>query len=398
MTESARPATPAGYSIPIGYLRAWTTLLVVAHHAVLAYHPDAPQPVARLDGANRLWGAFPVVDTARWKSFSLFTTANEMYFMSLMFLLAGLFVWPSLRRKGPGGYLRDRVLRLGLPFAVGAGLLAPLAYYPAYLQTGATGGWAGFWAQFTKPGVWTSGPVWFLWVLLAYDLVVAGVTALAPQWGDALGRAAARLRTPGAVFGALFALVAVALLALEPFVGGFTWWHWGPFYVQACRVLMYFAYFVAGIALGAHSLEGGVLAPGGPLARVWKRWLNFASLAFVGAIAALIAAFSVQPLPMWLHLTADVAWALAGVTLCLAALALFLRFASAPHPVFAALVPCAYGIYLVHYPIVSWLQYLHLGLALPGFAKGVIVTAGSIAISWALVALLRRVPGVARVL
>lgn len=398
MNATTRPAAPAGRSIPIGYLRAWTTLLVVAHHAVLAYHPDAPRPVARLDGADRLWGAFPVVDTARWQYFSLFTTANEMYFMALMFLVSGLFVWPSLRRKGPGAYLRDRALRLGLPFVIGAGLLAPLAYYPAYLQTGATGGWAGFWAQFTRPGVWTSGPVWFLWVLLAYDTVVAVVTALAPRWGDAFGHAAARLRTPARLFGALFAASAVALLALEPFVGGFTWWHWGPFYVQACRVLVYFTYFLAGLALGASGPADGVLAPGGPLARTWKRWLNFASLAFVGAIAALIAAFSVKPLPLWLHLGADLAWALAGVVLSLAAIAVFLRFARTPHPVFEALVPCAYGIYLVHYPIVSHLQYLQLGLALPGLVKGLVVTAGSITISWALVALLRKVPGVARVL
>ena len=44
MNAPAKPASARGYSIPIGYLRAWTTLLVVAHHAVLAYHPDAPKP------------------------------------------------------------------------------------------------------------------------------------------------------------------------------------------------------------------------------------------------------------------------------------------------------------------------------------------------------------------
>lgn len=162
MSDSAKPANAHGYSIPIGYLRAWTTVLVVAHHAVLAYHPDAPKPVAVLDGANRWWGAFPVVDAAKWQGFSLFTIANDIYFMSLMFLLSGLFVWPSLRRKGPAGYARDRVVRLGVPFVIAAGVIAPLAYYPAYLQTGATGGSAGFWQVFTKPGVWASGPAWFL--------------------------------------------------------------------------------------------------------------------------------------------------------------------------------------------------------------------------------------------
>lgn len=399
MNEPTRAADAnSGYSIPIGYLRAWTTLLVVAHHAVLAYHPDAPAPVDRLDGPSRWWGAFPVVDPARWQGFSLFTTANEMYFMALMFLLAGLFVWPSLRRKGAAGHLRDRALRLGLPFAIGAGVLAPLAYFPAYLQTGATDGWAGFWRVFTAPGLWTSGPVWFLWVLLAYDALVTGWTALRPRWGETLARAAARLRSPWALAGALFATASVAHLALELPFGGFSWWHWGPFYVQSSRVLMYLVYFLFGVALGAHGVGEGVLAPAGPLARAWKLWLNLASFGLVLGIAAIIAAFTVRPLPMWLHVAAVLAYTLAGVTMSMAALALFLRFARAPHPVFAALAPCAYGIYLVHYPIVSNLQYLHLGVPLPGVAKGLIVTAAAVAISWGLVALLRRAPAVARVI
>ncbi len=398
MTEPVRPSSAAGYSTPIGYLRAWTTVLVVCHHAVLAYVPEAPKPGPVMDGANRIWGAFPVVDTARWQGFSLFTTANEMYFMALMFLLSGLFVWPSLRRKGAGGYLRDRVVRLGIPFAVGAALLAPLAYYPAYLQTGATGGWAGYWKVFTAPGVWASGPVWFLWVLLAFDAVVAGWTALRPRWGDALGRAAARLRTPAALFGALYAGASVAYLALELPLGGLQWAHWGPFDVQTGRVLMYFTYFLFGVGLGAHGVGEGVLAPEGPLARTWKRWLNFASLAFVVAVVVIIAVFTVRPLPMWLHLAADLGFTLAGATMSVAALALFLRFARRPNPVFAALAPCAYGMYLVHYPIATHLQYLHLGLAAPAVVKGLLVSAGAVAISWGVVALLRRIPGVARVL
>lgn len=36
------------YNVAIGYLRAFVTMLVVAHHAALAYHPFAPAPVASL--------------------------------------------------------------------------------------------------------------------------------------------------------------------------------------------------------------------------------------------------------------------------------------------------------------------------------------------------------------
>ncbi len=53
--------------------------------------------------------------------------------MSLMFLLSGLFVWPSLQRKRGWGFVRDRLRRLGLPYVFGVLVLIPIAVYPAYL-------------------------------------------------------------------------------------------------------------------------------------------------------------------------------------------------------------------------------------------------------------------------
>jgi len=76
------------------------------------------------------------VDPHRWNGFLYFVAFNDLFFMSLMFFLSGLFVWGSLERKGRSRYLRDRLLRLGVPFLAVAALVAPLAYYPAYLQTG----------------------------------------------------------------------------------------------------------------------------------------------------------------------------------------------------------------------------------------------------------------------
>ena len=287
MSSQPESSVSKPWSTPIGHLRAWVTMLVVAHHAVLAYHQDAPPMPATMDGANRIWGAFPIVDSARFPLFGLFTWANEMYFMALMFLLSGLFVWPALKRKGAGAYVCDRVLRLGVPFAISAGLLAPLAYHATWMQMGTPGGWPAFWAVWTKPGMWMSGPAWFLWVLLSFDLVVAAITAAAPRWGDSLGALAARLRGPGAFFGALFAVASVGYLVLELWIGGLNWWTWGPFTIQGGRTLLYFAYFVTGIALGARPLNEGVLAEDGALARQWKRWANIAGTAFALATAIL---------------------------------------------------------------------------------------------------------------
>ena len=382
----------------ISHLRAWITVLVVGHHAVLAYHPYAPQVPKSLVTSSRIWGAFPIVDSARWTGFSLFVSSNEMFFMALMFLLSGLFVWPSLVRKGAGGYLRDRALRLGVPFVVAAGVIAPLAYHFTYLQMGNAGGWAGFWRQWSTPGVWASGPAWFLWVLLAFDVVLAAVYAAAPRTGDALAGLVARLRSPGVAFAALALASAATLIVLELPVGGLSWWTWGPFAVQTSRVLQYFAYFVFGVGLGALGLERTVFAPGGALARQWKLWLGIASVAFVAATAAIIAAFSMKPLTLAVHLGADVAYAVSGAASSFAALALFLRFATRRGGVLGALAPCAYGMYLVHYPIVAAIQYALLPAPLPGFVKGVVVFAAAVSLSWGLVGLLRRIPGVARVI
>jgi hypothetical protein len=40
LDATSKPAN--SYNLAIGYLRAFITVLVLAHHAVLAYHPFAP--------------------------------------------------------------------------------------------------------------------------------------------------------------------------------------------------------------------------------------------------------------------------------------------------------------------------------------------------------------------
>lgn len=67
--------------------------------------------------------------------------------MSLMFFLSGLFAYHRVERKAVGLFLRDRLLRLGLPFALAEAVIAPLAYYPSYLQSASHGGPGGFWSN-----------------------------------------------------------------------------------------------------------------------------------------------------------------------------------------------------------------------------------------------------------
>jgi CubicO group peptidase (beta-lactamase class C family) len=60
-----------------------------------------------------------------------------------------------------------------------------------------------------------------------------------------------------------------------------------------------------------------------------------------------------------------------------------------------AMRPPGYGIYLVHYIFIIWLQYAVYDYAWPAGAKAAIVFAGTLALSWGLTAMLRRIPAVA---
>jgi hypothetical protein len=113
--------------VAAGYARAFVTLMVVLHHAVLPYAASAPEALRPFAERPFIWGAFPVVDAQRFSGFDLIVGYDDIFFMSLMFFLSGLFVPGSLARKGPATFLRDRARRLGVPFLVSAVFLAPLA-------------------------------------------------------------------------------------------------------------------------------------------------------------------------------------------------------------------------------------------------------------------------------
>ncbi len=73
-------------------------------------------------------------------------------------------------------------------------------------------------------------------------------------------------------------------------------------------------------------------------------------------------------------------------------LALFLRFANRRLAALDPLKDKVYGIYLIHYVFSIWLQYALLGLAMFAVVKAMIVFTGTLLMSWASVAALRRIP------
>jgi hypothetical protein len=88
---------------------------------------------------------------------------------------------------------------------------------------------------------------------------------------------------------------------------------------------------------------------------------------------------------------------LCGAAFCLLQ-AIFLRTEGSFEWFFKELRPTAYGIYCLHYPIVTWLQFAVLDLEAPAFAKLLFVFATALLSSWAITWLLRRSATVRKIL
>jgi|SRR5579884_3274999 len=374
------------YNLPVGYLRGFVVALVVLHHVVLAYHPYAPPPPASLIPQPHWWQAFPVVDPRRWGGATIIAGFNDIFFMSLLFFLSGLFVWPGLERKGAARFLRDRLLRLGLPFAVAAAVIAPLAYYPTYLQIANHDGVAGFWRQWVALDSWPAGPAWFIWVLFVFDALAVQLFRFAPRWGGALA-----CFRPAALFLLLVSVSAAVYMPMATIFNPGQWSAWGPFTFQTSRILHYFAYFLIGAGFGVAGVEREMMA------RRWWLWALRALLAFAIASIVAVAYLTAHPQSRAWAAATNLGFVLSCAASAMAFLALFERFVRGPSRWFDSLSVNSYGIYLVHYAVVSWILFALAPLAWPAALKAGVAFTASLGVSWAVVAALRRLPGVARI-
>lgn len=371
--------------------RTFITLLVVLHHSVLNYT------------------YFGNGDRARWLGFDLVVLFNDSFFMACMFLISGLFVYDSLARRGAASYAARRALRLGVPYLVSIFILMPIAYYPTFLRYHLPGttdfNFFHFWWRTLTVGPWPSGPAWFLWVLLALDAAAAAVWAVAPRTIEALGRFLAGFRArPMQVLAAFLAFSVVVYLPLHLIFGDTAWFEpeGFPLPIQTSRVLLYAGYFFIGVGIGATNLRAGLLAEGGEIARRWGVWLGFA-VVFYGAILFLVYAHhnwiaDLNAPPLWWRAAYGLAFALFSAAMTLAVLATFVYASGLKLDLLDAIQPSAYGIFLLHYIFIIWLQYDVYAPLWSASLKFGIVFFGTLALSWATTSSLRRVPVFARLI
>jgi peptidoglycan/LPS O-acetylase OafA/YrhL len=373
-------------------LRSFGVLLVLLHHAALAY-----VTFGFLNPYDFMQTFTPVVDGLKWVGFDRIALLNDTFFMPLLFFVSGLFVWKSLQSKGVVRFLYTRFLRLGVPFVLGLLVIIPVAYYPTVLENGLVfeipvQGFGSLWLDYVKGGLNPPGPLWFVWLLLTFDL-------LAALWYGFLrmtGLKSSRTRSPVLDNPLLFAatLIGLSFAAYLPMRIAFAPGQWGgtgPLWLEIVRAFWYLLYFGMGVAVGARGLNRGAFRSDGPFAKHWWAWL----LAGAGSYGFLTWIFSSPDLAskwgVYVFLI-EAALVVLGLT------ALFLRVFRKPIRILDSLSRSSYGMYLLHYLVIIWLQYAVLRTSMAVGWKFAIVFVGGIAICWGATAALRRIPAVRKII
>jgi glucans biosynthesis protein C len=386
---------PVVRNIWVDNLRSFLTVLVVAHHSSLAY-----TTFAKFDKGTYINSTAPVVDQTRWVGLDIFENFNDIFFMSLMFMISGLFFYNAISKKGLKIFLTDRVIRLGLPFAIVVTLIIPFAYYPSfYLATHQTG-LIPFFRDFIFHQHWPPGPPWFIWILLAFNLL-AGIIPL--QFYKSVNERLMNLsQRPFIFFLYFFVIACVAYIPLSLWVGQYKWTGLGPFVFQLNRIALYFLFFVFGACLGSCDWERRLFKGEKLLNKSVIFWII---LCFVIYTSVDIYTKLGSDLVKEGLLKVGLAYFIFGllfVASCIcssfAFIAFFHKRLNKTNKPWGSLSANAYGIYLIHYVFVTWIQFALLNTPVPAILKFLLVFSGALSLSWLVTSWIRKFRLVGRVI
>ena len=385
-TEPQPIAKPRLYYLDT--LKVALTVLVILHHVGQAYGPTG--------------GFWYVDDPANFRPLGPFFRTNASFFMGLFFFLSAYFLPGTVDRKGAGAFLKDRLLRLGVPIVTFLLTLIPLMTWASFNHF--RGGNLPFGAYVTqiflgmgtKPPGWTGpawpemnfGHLWFILHLMVYAVVYAAWRAFYKK--PASG--ARRLIAPPAdlaLLGYAVAMAAVTYVVRIPYPIDKWVGILGFIQAEPAHLPQYVSLFVLGVAAYRNDWLQRFDA------KVGYRWLVLGAGLVVLHFSLTLTGRWYGVMPRFL----DVLWeCLVCVSLSAGLITLFRAKGNGGAPLGKWLAANAYGAYLVHIPVLVLLQYAVLPLQAGGLVKFLLVSAAAVPLSFLVTAALRRIPGATRVL
>ncbi len=371
----------------IDYLRSFITVLVVAHHSALAY-----TTFAHFDKTAYINSTTPVVDSTRWIVMDIFENFNDVFFMSLMFLISGLFVFKSLNRKGSKTFLLERLQRLGIPFVIAETVIIPIAFIPSYYLSHRHFHLTAFVKDYIVVEQWPVGPPWFIWELLLFNIITVFIpSSFFVFIFNTIGKLSQK---PPYLILAFFTIVCLSFIPLSISVGQYTWTGFGPFDLQLNRILLYFVFFLLGCCLGAGKWEDYFFINNKLLNKSWLFWATMSVISYLIIewltffAPSFINPYTAKSKTAWFIF--DAFFSASCISSSLAFISIFKQKADVLNYTGSNLSANAYGIYLIHYVFVTWLQFALLQISVPVLIKFLVVFTGALSLSWVTVNSLRK--------
>jgi len=370
----------------IDHLRAALVILVVLHHVALVY--GAGEPFYYVEP--------PFTAPLTFLVLLMFALFNQAWFMGALYLIAGYFTPGSFNRKGSGSFLKGKLVRLGIPLLVWFFVLSPISsigYWqmPAEL-TGITTplSWAAY------PFLLGLGVAWFLALLLIFNFGYAAWRWLTRNREPAPAKESTPSYLGVSIFILLLAVFTYLLRIILPLGKEFF----------GFPTLAYLPQYLSLFIVGAVAYR-----------RNWFR-TTAGSMGVVGFVIALLATIFLFPFAVsgqlfslelsepslfvgggTIESAAYAFWdSVFAVGMCLAAITFFRRFFDGESSFGRFLSQQSYAVYVIHVPVVVFVGIGLKGIELAPLLKFVLAAVIALPICFVLAYLIRKIPGVSRVL
>jgi fucose 4-O-acetylase-like acetyltransferase len=379
---SSAPAHGVGASARLffaDHMRVALTALVVIHHLTLAF-------VIPLPGS--WYYEIPTANAAANLVGLLVVLIDQAFFMGAFFLLAGYFTPSAYGRKGAGGFLLERLVRLIIPLLAFDLVLGPVAEIPGLVMAYGHLSWSRY-LETINPG-----PLWFVEVLFLLGCAYVAARLLLRRAAPEASPAQATPPTALAVFSFTLALAAVtfAFRLIVPL--GYT------LPILNLPTPAYLPQYVGLFAVGLVAAR-----------RDWLRsipdWMGWTGLA-ISAVATVVLFLPALALGgksvSWvggMHWQAA-AYALWDSTLAvgmfLGMLVIFRRWANRAGALWSELSRNQYAVYVLHAPLVVGLTVVLVGVPMHPLLRLLLAIAIGLPLCFTVAGLVRRIPAVDRVL
>lgn len=417
----------------VDHMRGFIFLLMAVDHALHAY------------AAN--WGKFAFFrDYDRSYIFDALYLFNQAAIMPVLFFTFGVYVLPKLSAYGFKAFWKDRFVKYMIPYIVGVPLVVPLLSFPRYAEFNDPGmSYMYYWQNVFFPDKLQAGPYWVMYALVLYTLIFLVINQFFPKLVNSLAHWLQSAFKRPVVSVLAFAGLSILVYGISDLRYGAPWWvglrdllpdfmYGQLFSLQGSKYAMNFVYFFMGAVFMRSQVWQAIEIQDYWLGFIGKRyfWLLctltfgffyvFYAHAFFhdgaydytlfktirlgnGTWEAYKEAFALLPetAPLVLIRTS-----LLGVVAMLQVITLVAFFGALNHRVergisgkaaafWSSAAACCWGIFILHDPIMIWLQYYLTTIDFHIFVKFLIVTFGGIVPAWIVTIGLLKIPYIKRV-